>query len=1029
MHKFKIKQISLAIWFVLLPFAADAAGLGKLNVISGLGEPLRAEIELLSTTPEEMSSLTAAIAPEEAYAVQGIERSALQGTIKIEVGKKAGGTPILKLSTNQAISDPFLDMLIQVDWSTGRLLREYTVLLDPPGYTEQTSDPAVRNAVSGRSSTKKSSSPVQSADTVEKKVKSAGARNNRKTAKSFAAAPAEAAFRQDTAAAENVNPEDHTTVRGDTLSTIAAQLPVEGVSLEQLLVGLYRANQDAFAGGNMNRLKVGQIIHAPTAEELQSVSRKDAAIEIRAQARNWNAYRNKLAGIVAASPDSQDEAGNQSTGGRITASAEDKAAPAATGPRDVVKLSKSDTTAAAKNTTGDTKAMQDKLNSLQEEVTARENSVKEANDRTAALEKQIADMQKLLTVKNQAMADLQKSAAAQPATPVPEAAKPATSNAVAAKPVETAKPAEPVKPAEAPKQVVVAEADKPVAATPAAVATPEAGVADVSKANQVNGRKKIVTTPSAPIETGFFDGLLQDPLLLQIAGGALVLLGAAWLFLRNRRKRGLDNFEQSILTAGGLKANTVFGNTASNTLDTGDTSFLTDFSQSSSGGMIDTHDVDPIAEAEVYMAYGRDAQAEEILKHAIAKEPKRYELHLKLLEIYAERNDSSGFETIAGELYSTLGSADPIWTKVAAMGHKREPDNPLYESTTAHAGSHAISSAPATIHKLTASDFAEAEAISGSDLDFSLDANAPSDAAFETAPVLDDNSVLDFDLGTAEEAPLAAELSANDAPVDSQLFTAGEELSEPLESNDLDFLLDMPKPAPDNRADAHTTAAEDKTDADLLNGDTVQLDISHFEHTLPGLEIQEPEVRPTSPSEHTVATLLDSGADAVFSPSEINFYLPDSAEPHESATVSELTSTPVEPIITQPIATQSDNDSEEIIFDMTAEQADSPDLNFDLDRNEAQTITQPVVKDNNSKPADFDLSDISFDFDSTPGMLVEEVDMSSGESPDVETKLDLVTAYMDMGDSEGARELLDEVLKEGGSHQRERAQQMLNNLG
>lgn len=138
MHKFKLKQISLAICLAAMPFAADAAGLGKLTVVSGLGEPLSAEIELLSTTPEELSSLTAAIAPEEAYNVQGVERTAIHNAIKIEVAKKADGKPILKITTRQPVSDPFLDMLIQVDWSTGRLLREYTVLLDPPGYATQT---------------------------------------------------------------------------------------------------------------------------------------------------------------------------------------------------------------------------------------------------------------------------------------------------------------------------------------------------------------------------------------------------------------------------------------------------------------------------------------------------------------------------------------------------------------------------------------------------------------------------------------------------------------------------------------------------------------------------------------------------------------------------------------------------------------------------------------------------------------------------------------------------------------------------
>src|SRR5690606_31762083 len=312
--------------------------------------------------------------------------------------------------------------------------------------------------------------------------------------------------------------------------------------------------------------------------------------------------------------------------------------------------------------------------------TARENSLKEANERTAALEQQVQDLQALLEVKNQAMADMQQGATEQNAAPPADAAAPSQ---------QDAKPQPPAQPAAKP-------ADSPTAA---------AG--------------------------NLLDDILHNPLLPAIALGALAILAVIWLLLRNRRRRELDNFEQGILTAGGLKANTVFGNTSGNTIDTGDTSFLTDFSQSTVG-MIDTHDVDPIAEAEVYMAYGRDAQAEEILKDAIAKEPKRYELHLKLLEIFAARNDAAAFEAVAGELYSTLGAADPIWGKVAEMGQKLEPANPLYDTSNAQASpgaadagkaaaTAAVVAASAETSRLDASDFDSAELMSESSLDFSLD--------------------------------------------------------------------------------------------------------------------------------------------------------------------------------------------------------------------------------------------------------------------------------------------------------------------
>ena len=154
MRKSKIKQISLAVCLALLPFSSYAAGLGKLNVNSGIGEPLKAEIELLSVTPEELSTLAASIASEDAYTQQGIQHLAIHNNIKVEIDKNTDGSPILKIHSNQPVSDPYLDMLIQVDWATGRLQREYTILLDPPGYKAEnnTAIPATLPSADGSNS-------------------------------------------------------------------------------------------------------------------------------------------------------------------------------------------------------------------------------------------------------------------------------------------------------------------------------------------------------------------------------------------------------------------------------------------------------------------------------------------------------------------------------------------------------------------------------------------------------------------------------------------------------------------------------------------------------------------------------------------------------------------------------------------------------------------------------------------------------------------------------------------------------------
>lgn len=944
MHKSKLKVIALAICFAFLPFSAHSAGLGKLTVISGLGEPLRAEIDLVSTTPEELSSLTAAIAPHEAYAIQGIERRLVHGAIQVDVVKKPDGTGILKLSTRQPVDDPFLDMLIQVDWATGRLLREYTVLLDPPGY--QDIQPPV---VATPTFPAETSTPI--------------------TSKSLAEPPS------DSPVSTYVEPDpatDYTTKSGDNLSKIAKKMQLEGYSLDQMLVALYRSNPEAFDGGNMNRLKVGQIIKAPTYDDVSAVTPQEATQEIRVQTSDWNAYRNKLAGVVAESAPMAEDGGDQAASGKLKTATEDKATPTETGPKDVVKLSKSE---ADKSVTAnaDAKALQDKLSAMQEENIARQKSVTEANERVVMLEKQIADLQALLTIKDKTLSGLQENATATNETPDASAQTPEAG-------------------------------PTPELALEAEVAAETAPPAVVKKPKSAPKKKPAPVQETAP-EPSLLDGLMDNAMLLGLAGGAVVLLGGGWVFLRNRRKRSLDSFEQGILTAGGLKANTVFGNTSGGTVDTGDTSFLTDFSQSPSG-MIDTHDVDPIAEAEVYMAYGRDSQAEEILNDAISKEPARYELHLKLLEIFAARNDTSAFEAVAGELYSTLGSSDPVWAKVAEMGHKMEPTNPLYDLSTGHSPSANVDSAAAAAAttvmsstmdttKLDASDFSNAEVMTESSLDFSFDSEpAPTEADAEKAEA--EESSLDFNLGfdagepEVEASPSEPVISVEDT---AQLEVPAKQDNEI--SFDMDFGVKAEEPA-------QSVASESVPESEAAaTEENTQFEAPRFSETLPNLELPKLNIAE------------EASQPAASEPEFLD--LAGFANDSETISISEP----------EPPKEQANEESSGLDFSFDLDGAEETSS----ETNEVNIETLPEVEDSGAGSLEMDLSGISLDMDvsDTPS-IIEDVSVAEDELEEVNTKLDLVTAYMDMGDAEGARELLDEVLKEGGSKQRERAQELLNSL-
>ncbi|MDI1361537.1 FimV/HubP family polar landmark protein [Methylotenera sp.] len=990
MRKSKIKQISLAVCLALLPLSSYAAGLGKLNVNSGIGEPLKAEIELLSVTPEELSTLAASIASEDAYAQQGIPRLGIHNNIKVEIAKNADGSPVLKIRSSQPVSDPYLDMLIQVDWATGRLQREYTVLLDPPGYKPEStaSIPVTLPSTGGTNNTQSTNRASTS------NVGDATQPVTQKTKKQKRPAPPVVQQEQASEPAVAKNEQELTTKRGDTLIAVAKETQVEGVSLDQMLVGLYENNKEAFAKGNMNRLKVGQIIKVPSKEVLTSVDEQQAKKTIKIHSVNWNAYRNALAGNVEAAPAMAEAEQKQSTSGKI-ATAEDKAAPVAAGPKDVVKLSAGDK-AGTKNAKDGAKSVEAKIIALQEETTARENSLKEANDKTAALEKQIADMQKLIAMKNQSMADMQKNAEA--AAKKPEAAEvPIEAVKTEVAPVADAKPTEATTvPVEAP--IVKPEVKKPVVTAP-------------------------VNVPTAMVEEqGFLAGLMNSVDLAVLGGaGGVALLGAGWMFLRNKRRKDLDSFERGILTSGGLRANTVFGNTTGNA-SMSDTSFLTDFAQSADGSMIDTNDVDPIAEAEVYMAYGRDAQAEEILKDAISKEPKRYELHLKLLEMYATRKDTSAFEAIAGELYTILGADDPTWAKVAAIGIGMEPSNPLYNVSKVVAVS---SQAP---QKLVADDFSDVAVTEDAGLDFSFNDDAAANAktseedansvvmqSFAEAQNVD--SEISFDLGTLDDGP---EVNAAEEAVGTVSFLVDEELpkvsAKDSASNLMDFDLGefasdsapaideviVETPAPEIVAN---TLEFNAPDIPNLNGGVDLADSTDF--------INSPEV---SSTDFDMDFNLPADADAL---TQANFATPSSVEEIsfdlDFAADTEVKST-----------------DEQV-------QMDASEISFDFPSIEEPVIVKEEVaaKSDEFEANTFDLSDIDLSLaDAESELSLEKpapkkaADSLGGmaESPDVNIKLDLVAAYIDMDDKEGARELLEEILKEGGPTQQLRAKELLDSL-
>ncbi|HEY4081539.1 MAG TPA: FimV/HubP family polar landmark protein [Burkholderiaceae bacterium] len=595
--------------------AAWGVGLGKLSVQSALGETLRAEIELTSLSPEEAGTLKVRVASPDSYRASGIDYNPILTTAQVQM-VQSGGRTVLRVSSDRAVQEPFVDVILELNWASGRLVREYTLLFDPPTSKPASAPSSVATApviapapaAAPAPVAAEAPAPMAAAPTTAPRPAPAASRPAPTPKMADAAAPKPAPA--PTGASE------YTVKPGDSLSRIAGKTQPAGISLDQMLVGLYRANPDAFIDSNMNLLKSGSVLQVPGSEQLGNVSTGEARQVIQAQSADFNAYRQRLAG--AAPTLKQDESQRQAKG-QVQAAVEDKKPAVAQAP-DKLTLSKAASAAA-------------------EVKASKATEKKDSATRVAELTRNVEELKKLQ-----------------------DAAKPA--------------PAPVVAPAPAPAPVpVVAAAPAPVvaASVPSQIVPPPVVAQAASKPAS---KPVVVPAPApAPSSDGIVDLILQNP--GAFGGGLLALLGLAgfgFYRYRNRNNSKADTgFHESRLAP-----DSFFGQTGGQRVDTRDATSASSMSYSLS--QLDAiGDVDPVAEADVYLAYGRDLQAEEILKEALRANPERMAIRIKLLEVYAKRRDTRGFEQLAVQLFAETGGTGEDWLKAQELGRQIDAENPLYQ--------------------------------------------------------------------------------------------------------------------------------------------------------------------------------------------------------------------------------------------------------------------------------------------------------------------------------------------------------------
>jgi len=663
---------------------AWALGLGRLQVQSSLGETLRAEIDVTSLSPEEAANLQVKVASPDAYKAAGVDYNAVLPATKVSLERRADGRPYLRLTSDRGVQEPFVDVILEINWSTGRLTREYTLLFDPPA-TARAPAPSTAPAMAAASPAAEPARPVAQARPAPARVPSA---EPVAPAAKSAEPRAAATQRASAAPAAKAGPEsgDEYRVRqGDTLSKIAGRTQRSGVSLDQMLVALYRANPQAFMDNNMNRLKSGVVLAVPSAESANSTSASEARQVIQAQSADFGAYRQRLAGAV---PAAKTEGSTRQASGKVQAQVEDRKQAAAPTP-DKLTLSKG--TPGAKSP---------------EAAISKETEKKASDVRVAELAKNVDELKKL---SGAASAAKPGAAAAPSAAPAPAPAvaitKPTPAPAPVAKPAPAPAPAPaPVAPpAPAPAPVVAAAPASAPAAPPAPAPTvaasmpalpasePAVSVAAAPASAPVaaaptppasapaKAAAKPPAKPMVPVEEpSFFDSLLNDnPLLLGLGGLVVALLGifGVYRFAKSAKK---DSGETSFLESR-LQPDSFFGASGGQRIDTRDAGGNSSSMSYSLSQLDAIGDVDPVAEADVYLAYGRDLQAEEILKEAMRSNPDRMAIRTKLLEVYAKRRDTKGFELLATQLYTLTRGEGEDWAKAQELGAQIDPDNPLFK--------------------------------------------------------------------------------------------------------------------------------------------------------------------------------------------------------------------------------------------------------------------------------------------------------------------------------------------------------------
>ena len=905
-------KILLALVSAALPVAASALGLGEIKLNSALNDKFNADIPVVGASSDELDSLDVKLAGLSQFTHAGLDRPDVLSQLQFVVVRNPDGSSYIHISSNAAVREPFLDFLLDANWNNGELIREYTVLLNPPAFqTTNTATPPAAPASAPQAAAAVATAPLAAAPvpvpvpTPSASTQTAALQTSTPTAQ----APAEVAATPQPAPAAASSPSPTASPpqapapaveqapaqralgtnygpihRGETLSGISKSVRPDGVTLNQMMIAIYQANPEVFMH-NINRMKSGYILRMPTAADAQAVSVTDANTEVRAQIQAWHSG-------VAAAPETAPAA---TTSAGTTPALQLVAPSSAAESNAQVPGAGTEGNAEAPTVTAEKPAV---ANTPSKKVSKSES----ANPPLPAPANQAP-----LSVNSNPLSSVQQQAAQQNAAPAPTLLPPPATNVPLAK-------SEPEKP----KQVVQPAAESgggimdmvfSIYGLLALIMIAVIALAIVVIKKRKKTGSSVATKGTARIKA---DWMKQE----QVDAGDDT---AASSTTRTRSRKAAAKHEEvqdrTVLSepptefAGGDDGDKTMLMAAPPPASTNDTMLG---GAATGGSQLDVSD--PMAEADFHMAYGLYDQAADVLRKALRQSPDSRPVQVKLLEVYFTAGDRNNFVIEAKKLRQAMGGApDKDWESVAIMGRQVAADEPLFSASGASAGA----------------------------VDIALDSGG-------TDTVVSDLDALGGAFTSAGATP------APEAPA--------------------------PAPAPDNSMD----------------------------FSLPDIEPSSaPSIAATPAAE--APTAAEGGME--FDMGDLNFEPTPSKAAEKKAEPAMVTD---EPTVATDFGTDSQVEFDKALNDL----ASFVNTNVPAQPETAGEIDDKTLAIRPPKSADMSASQPAAAADAGGGSSMNEIG----------TKLDLARAYIDMGDPDGAKSILEEVIAEGNAQQKQEAQELIKHV-